>query len=344
MVLTYGNHPNQLRYAGKAVLSSFSGNDAWGQAIRAKIRERNGPEIFFVPFFYPSGFHGMFQSGFHEMRTAADVQSLIKDNPDIDGYFYFGAAGTPDFLADTIRLNAERWPAHDKLFMAGIAAYYRGIGSNYRIFESNGYENLVKQWQAAITSNAQWVEIVTWNDWAEDTYLASLDAADAKSLRMEEWGELLSHDGFREATRYFIEWFKTGKQPAVKRERILYAYRLHTKNAFGHPFPGQPTLAKPRGVENLVDGLHVLAFLEKPAELLVRMGSRSERLEVSGGMNLMSVPMGIGEVSFEVVRDGAVIAEKNGEFPISDTDGGGNYNTLTGEILIGTSSPNSKLN
>jgi hypothetical protein len=334
MVITYGNHPNQLRYQGRPVLSSFGGSNDWAQSIRSRLRERSGGDMFFVPFFFPPSNHAM--------TDAADIGALVESNSAIDGFFYFGAAGSPDGLARSIRLNAEAWSKRGKLFMAGITPYYRGLGVNYRVFENNGFEALAKEWMAAIETRTTWVELVTWNDWGEDTYLSPLSSK-APSVRWTEtWGDLLSHDGFREVSRYYSEWFKTERQPSIGAEQIYYAYRLHRKSALGRPVPADSFTTWPRGVGSLVDRVNVIALLDKPAELTVHIGSLSQRVALPAGVSLASVLMQAGDVSFELTRDGAVIGSKTGEFPISSADTRGNFNMLTGKLLIGETQAPSK--
>jgi hypothetical protein len=220
--------------------------------------------------------------------------------------------------------------------MAGITPYYRGLRTNYRVFENDGFAALVKEWTAAIQTNTAWVELVTWNDWGEDTYLAPLSSTAAAARWTDTWGSLLSHDGFREVSAYYAEWFKTGRQPQIGGERLYYAYRLHRKYAEGRPVPTEPSATWPRGVGSLVDCVNVLAFLDQPAELTVRIGTVSERVKLAAGASMASVLMDTGEVSFELRRNGAVIASKAGEFPIAGADAWGNFDMLTGKLVAET--------
>jgi len=327
MVVRYHDHPNQLRYQGRPVLSTFTGDPAWFQAIRAKIRQQIGEDVFLVPSFFPPSRH--------EVPNAQDLSELASQSKDFDGFFYFGAAGASDDLANAIRLNAEQWSKSGKLFMAGITPYYRGLYSNYRVFENNGYDGLMKQWIAAIQSNTNWVELVTWNDWSEDTYFSPLGATDDAMRWTREWGFLLSHDGFLAATRYFSAWFKSGHQPAIDDEQVFYAYRLHRRYAPGRPGPLEAKIGWPVGVLDLADQIYIFSLLRSPAEIVLKDGPSPQTAALDAGAHVTSLPMQSGPVSLAVIRNGMTIGAKLGEFPISVVDGWSNFNMLAGEIPIG---------
>jgi hypothetical protein len=326
MVVQYHNHPNQLRYQGRPVLSTFTGDSVWFHAIRDKIRQQIGEDVFLIPSFYPPSRR--------EVPNAQDLRELTAQSDGFDGFFYFGAAGNPVELADAIRLNANAWSKNDKLFMAGIAPYYRGLFRNYRVFEYNGYDGLVRQWMAAIQSATDWVELVTWNDWSEDTYFSPLGATDDVVRSTKDWGYLLTHDGFLAATRYFSEWFKSGQQPAVDREQVFYAYRLHRRYAPGRPNPYRTEVGWPLGAFELNDQVNVLGLLHAPAEIVLGNASSAEAAVLGAGMGTVALPMENGPLLFTVKRNGTTIGAKMGEFPISVMDGWSNFNVLAGEIPI----------
>ena len=50
-------------------------------------------------------------------------------------------------IAESNRLLARTWLGSGKLFMAGITPYYRGLGGNYRVYDSNGFEGMALQWE-----------------------------------------------------------------------------------------------------------------------------------------------------------------------------------------------------
>jgi hypothetical protein len=329
MVVSYANHPNLFRWQGRPVLNTFVGDTAWFDQIRTKIHERTGEDVFLIPFFFPSSENAI--------SNARDVAELIAQSDHIDGYFYFGAAGMPGDLAGAIRLHAGEWSKHDKLFMAGIAPYYRGLRYNYRVFENGGYDGLVKQWMAAIQSSTRWVQLVTWNDWSEDTYFGPIDASDDAVRWDDQWGYLLTHHGFLAASRYFIDWFKSGRQPNIERDQVFYAFRLHRKYAPGKLEPLQAQIGWPLGALELTDQINVLGLLRAPADIVLEGGPSPERTTLGAGVSVGALPMRSGPVSLAVERSGTTIGSKKAEFPISVVDGWSNFNMLAGEIPIDSS-------
>jgi glucan endo-1,3-alpha-glucosidase len=327
MIARYRDHPNLFRYQGRPVMTTFLGEPDWFEDIRTKVRKTTGEDVFLVPSFYPAGDK-------HEVPTANGVAALIAQSDKLDGYAYFGAAGAPDALADAIRRQAEAWSSRGKLFMAGIAPYYRGLRGNYRVFENNGYQGLIAQWMAAIQSNTSWVELVTWNDWSEDTYFSPLGKSGKATHWTELWGYLLAHDGFLGVNRYFSEWFKTGHRPPIDRDQVFYAYRLQRRYAPGLPDPQRPQIGWPMGAFELNDQVNILGLLRAPAEIVLGHGPAAATASLGAGMSTTALPMQSGPVSLAVVRGGTTIGAKTGELPISVMDGWSNFNMLAGEIPI----------
>ncbi len=181
----------QLRIDGKPVVSAYGAGGKRFSGGPVLIDRAKKLGAFFVPHFFP-------ESGERRITpTAAD--EIVQRLGSAEGYFYFGAAGSPDLIADSIATLSAELQAHDKLFMAPVTPYYRGLpaGTNYRAFETEGFSGMAAEWEAAIASDASWVQIVTWNDWAESTYVAPLPMPAGASGRAhvyeDRFGELLSH-------------------------------------------------------------------------------------------------------------------------------------------------------
>lgn len=314
MIESFRAHPNQFRHQGRPVLSTFAGGREQADFV---AREFTGDRaICYVPFFYPTPTR--------EMPLQPQVDQVFNDYGNtLDGFFHFGAAGTPEQITETNRLLAQKWLGAGKIFMASITPYYRGLGGNYRVYDSRGVEGLAKQWEGAIRDNATWVEIVTWNDWGEASYLCPFGSPYETALWNGHWGAMLSHTALLDASRYYIDWYKTGKQPAITEDAIYYAFRPHPKDL---AVAGKV----PRGAERLADAAFVSLFLTAPAQLIFRSGTTVTNVMVQAGITHLALPFAAGAQRFVLMRGTATVLDKTAEQEISLTNPLGNFNLFAG--------------
>lgn len=314
MVETFRNHPNQFRYKDKPVLSTFAGGRAQSEFVRKAFTGDHA--ICYVPFYYPTPAA--------EMPKPAQVEQVFRDyGQELDGFFHFGAAGTPAQITESNHLLAKKWLGAGKLFMASITPYYRGLGGNYRVYDSRGVEGLAKQWEGAIQDKATWVEMVTWNDWGEASYFAPFGAAYETHFWNGHWGPMLSHAALLNASRYYIAWYKSGKQPKIAADALYYSYRLHPKAVAAGKFPG--------GADKLADEVFVSLFLTAPARLTLHSGATERSFDEPAGVSHVSLPFVPGAQRFVLTRGSETIVDKTGEQEISETDAWGNFNLFAGE-------------
>lgn len=320
MVESFRHHPNQLHHEGKPVLSTFGGGEKQAAFVsKTFVGDR---AIFYVPFYYPRPAA--------EMPNLAQAQQVFRDFSSLDGFFHFGAAGSPAQITESNRLLAQTWLGAGKLFMAGITPCYRGLGGNYRLFESDGFEGYARQWEGAIRDGATWVEIVTWNDWGEASYVAPFGGPADTVFWKGHWGPMLSHTAFLSAGRYYVDWFKSGQPPAIREDALYYFYRTHPKSLSGERKPGGER-ARPGGADRLTDDVHVTAFLTAPARLTVHSGDTSRNFDLRAGVEHVAMPFAPGPQRFVLMRGDATLIDKTGEHPVSATDAWGNFNLFAGE-------------
>jgi len=325
MVSEFYEHPNMLRFARKPVLSTFAGDKAWAEAFLTPLATAGKP-VFFVPFFFPRDLFGHNTERF----TDRNLAQLIADNGFVDGYFYFGAGGSGDDIADRSIKVGQAWRRAGKLYMAPLCPYYRGLGPrNYRVFETRGFEGMAREWEAAIAADAQWVEIVTWNDWGESTYVSDFGSPTSTDVWNGHWGQLPSHAAYLAASAYYIRWFKTGIQ-RIDRDDLYWFYRLSPREKPGFDNPENKTEGFPSGVENLEDRLFLTVFLVAPAQIDVESGDRRYRFPLSAGVHHLSADFALGPQKFRVEREGRTILAGQGAFPVSD-DNWANFNYLSGQ-------------
>lgn len=310
MVDSFRNHPNQFTYQGRPVLSTFAGNRRIADYLRAQFQ--GDQAICFVPFFYPSPAK--------EMPEQPQIDQVYDKHHDVvDGFFHFGAAGTTDEIVRSNRELAAKWIGNGKLFMGSVTPHYRGPGPKYnnRVFEMGGIEGYARQWEGCIASDANWVEIVTWNDWGERSHVSTFGELSSTN---NVWGSRLSHEGFLRAGRYYASWFKQGVPPVVERDEIFYSYQLHPKDA-------APPETAPSGAALLADKVYATAFVKEPAALEVN----GVRFDLStSGVHHVSVPMQMGPQRFKLIRDDKIVLDKTGEFEIGAKPDIGNYDVFSG--------------
>jgi hypothetical protein len=323
MVETFRDHPCQFRYQGKPVLSTFGGGTTQREFV---LKEFTGDRtIVYVPFYYPRPAA--------EMPNQAQAEQVFRDHPGLDGFFHFGAAGTPAQITESNRLLARTWLGAGKLFMAGVTPYYRGLGGNYRVYESNGFEGFAQQWEGAIRDKATWVEIVTWNDWGEASYVAPFAPPSETNHWNNHWGPMLSHADCLSASRYYIDWYKTGRRPKIREDALYYFYRVHPKAVPGLRKPGgaDTTAGFPGGADKLADSVFVTLFLTAPAHLTIHSGGSQQTFPVAAGVQHLSMPFAPGPQRFVLTRANKTILDKTGEQKISAADAWGNFNLFAGE-------------
>ena len=323
MIESFRDHPNQFRYDGKPVLSTFGGGRSQTEFVQKAFQGDRA--IVYTPFYYPTPAA--------EMPNRAQVQQVFDNEQDLDGFFHFGAAGTPAQITESNHLLAATWLGAGKLFMASVTPYYRGLGGNYRVFESNGFEGLAQQWEGAIRDKATWIEISTWNDWGEASYLSSFAAPVETKFWDGNWGPMLSHAGFLGASRYYIDWYKSGKRPTISEDAVYYSYRLHPKNLPGIKKPGDlgRETGLPSGADQLLDDVFATLFLAAPAQLTIHSGTTEKTFAVPAGVHHVAMPFAPGPQRFVLKRGGKTIIDKTGEHEISATDAWSNFNIFTGE-------------
>jgi hypothetical protein len=320
MVRTYARHPNQFVYRGRIVISTFSQERlAWKEQILTPLKQE-GIDVFFVPYFYP-------RPQATELPDYATVTQLLQHHAGTaNGLFYFGAAGTSQQLAAANTAYAKALREAGLLFMASYTPTYWGHTQRpgRRYFETEGGEGTAHQWQALIVANPNWVEIATWNDFNESSYVCPVENPG------RYFAELLTpprpcHAGYLELSKYFIAWYKTGRQPPISRDSLFYFYRPHPRDALATR-DDRPVTSR---IGEVTDTLYVTTFLTAPAELSVYSGDTQTRHSAAAGMQHLRIPFAPGPQRFELTRHNERILAAQGD-PIDAEIERYNFFTTTG--------------
>jgi len=324
---TFRDHPNQFRVGGRPVLSTYGGEGHEPKPAQDKIALVRKLGGFFVPFFFGTNY-----GDFDDPNVVAEI---MRDYGDADGYFFFGTAGRADEITRRNRRLCEAWQGAGKLFMAAVTPYYRSFG---RLNETRGFSGMAQEWEGAIRDGADWIEITTWNDWNEKTYVAPFGPPGETKMgggTDDGYGPInYAHVAYLDASRYYIDWFKTGRPPRIQRDRLFYFYRPEPKSAAGKQFSAsevQKGVKSISGVEGLADSVFVTCFLAKPAKLMIHSGATARTFVLPAGVHHVETPFALGAQRFTLTRNGHVVKEKTGEHEIADRHGETRYNYFAGE-------------
>jgi glucan endo-1,3-alpha-glucosidase len=263
-----------------------------------------------------------------ELPKESDIAAGLADYSHIiDGSFYWGIAAVPG-LGHT----PDQIPSGDpyaavlhragKLYMAPICFQFWGANAG-RYYEYSGYAGMRAMWMDAITtSHPDLVEIITWNDFIEGSYVSPIDdpasypgANDlgASAAPPSTLHYFHTHRGATELLAYFIRWYKTGEQPPIHNDSVFWAYRTVLDPQDG----AKPPINLYGPVANVV---YVTANLTAAAVLHVTFGSDVKAIELPAGSTDIQVPMSAGSApAFDLTRGGHQFAHATGADPIAAT-------------------------
>lgn len=360
MMRRFANNPRYapvyFRYKGAYVLTTFAGDklgvSGW-QRIRADLLTGSNPSthvepralpaasgmpantrmrIFLVPAFFWGG----------ELPSREAIEENFKQwRSTVDGSFYWGIAGVPGSAGNLDQLPSSRsysqvLHAAGKLYMAPICLQFWGANAN-RYYEYSGAAGMRAMWMDAIrVTHPDWVEIVTWNDFIEGTYVSPIDDPNkypganflnASGIPIDLAGYFHSHFAATDLLSFFIQWYKTGIEPAITRDSVYYFYRTQLESTD----VSIPPIAHKYGP--IADESYITANLTAPAELRVMSGGRTSILHLPAGSTDAKAPLLAGGApEFALVRAGRVLASGSAIEPVTAVPRFNDYYYATGEL------------
>lgn len=153
-------------------------------------------------------------------------------------------------------------------------------------------------WQHAIEDDADWVQIITWNDYSESTEIAP-------STR--------TGYAFYDLAAYYIQWFKLGEPPIV-RDTLYAFYRIHETGM--KPKDDRIRPMKVRGGVEPQNQIELLAFLTQPGMLEIEINDQVHRQQAPAGITSFKVPLQPGTPEFRLLRNKEVVKSMTGKWTI----------------------------
>lgn len=185
--------------------------------------------------------------------------------------------------------------------MASIAPHYWGckqysLGRRY--YEFGGVQGMISEWESTISNQPDWVEIVTWNDFNESSYISPV-ADPAQYFAELQTPHRNSHKGHLALSKRYITWFKTGIDPGIVNDAFYYSYRTHAKNLVASDTNDVPVTSF---AGNVQDAIYVTACLTGPGTLVISSGGKRTTNSLPAGTSQYSVPFTAGPQTLTLHR------------------------------------------
>ncbi|HEY3330257.1 MAG TPA: glycoside hydrolase family 71 protein [Capsulimonadaceae bacterium] len=195
--------------------------------------------------------------------------------------------------------SAEFAHKYVPIWMAPVAPQdYRP--KDFSCWEATNSENYRTMWGNAIAGGADWVQLITWNDYSESTEVSPSSG---------------TQYAFYDLTAYYTAWFKTGKAPKIKNDVLYYFHRVHRSDApYDDTKQGKPT--HPATDDKFVDEIELLAFLTKPGTLEIDIAGKSYTKDAPAGMTSFRAPLAPGTPQFKLIRNGKTAIAVTSAFPV----------------------------
>lgn len=290
MLKRYKDQSAQFRVDGKPFVSTFIG-DGFDWSLVAK---EVGEELYAVPCWQPSaenannsGLSGLFSwDAWPGQIDNVPVDKPMTDVRDLEYLGYTEAVG--------------------KAYMAPVSSWFSthlGKEVSYSknwVFKS---ETLWKdRWDEILQlgSRLKFIEIITWNDYGESHYIGPYNTPHTDDSS-SAWAAGLDHTAMLDFAVPYIKAFKAGETaPVIDNEMLVYWYRPHLKSASCDSTDNCGS--KPTGWDFLGDTVFVSTMTQSGGIVKVTSGGNHAVVQqVDAGVQMIEVPMGVGEQTFEFI-------------------------------------------
>lgn len=170
--------------------------------------------------------------------------------------------------------------------------------------EAGNTETFRAMWARAIRDGADFVQIVTWNDYSESTSIAPSYAHGTV---------------FSDLNRYYSDWFTTGVAPNITSDHLYVTHRTHKWDA--DPTSGIKNMRPILGASTVAprDTAEALVFLTNPASVTLTSGSQTRTVTLPAGISTVLVPLGFGTTSSSINRGSQVVKSVISPYPVIES-------------------------
>jgi hypothetical protein len=207
-------------------------------------------------------------------------------------------------LQDSLPTKIATARAAGVKFMASLSPQdSRPKEGNY--YEAGNSENLRRGWTKAIDGGADWIQLMTWNDYSENHHFSP-------SVRNGwVWLDLSS---------YYLTRFKTGAYPAIVRDTVYVVHRNQPFGAGPAPTSTQTKLQKIRANGGTpADRVEFLTFLTAAATVNATIGGTGQAYAAPAGVKSTVYPLALGLNGATVIRGGQSTASVSSPWEVTAT-------------------------
>ncbi|KAL8854407.1 MAG: hypothetical protein Q9221_000894 [Calogaya cf. arnoldii] len=298
----HATSPAQMKIEGNIVLSSFQTDPPawdWQKDVVDKI---NSP-VLLLPG-----------------TLSDDAEALFSDDiPGAGPFTWIHPWATAEKEHSTDVALASQRDRKGKLWMAGLAPwFFIHLNKDKNWAQAQDDKIFLDRWSSLLKLRPNFIEIVTWNDWSESTYIGPPDSATPATTDVY-WGST-NHIAFRSLSKAFISAFKAGQDSVTvdtADEGVYMFYRRQPASSVGSSDP----LPLPLGATFLKDGVFVVSLLSAPAEVTLVSGDLVPFSWIApAGLQKTSYPWAFGAQALRARRGNQVIAEKVGPAIVAQLD------------------------
>lgn len=168
------------------------------------------------------------------------------------------------------------------------------------LFEAGNTALFRTMWMRAIDHDADWVQLITWNDYSEATEIAPSSGTG--------WM-------FMDLTAWYTARFKTGQWPTVVRDVAWLVHRTQRSSLQ----PTQQERAFTWRDSQPLDEVEAVLLLKAPAEVRLESGKTTSTQVLPAGLSRMAVSLSLGRPHLTVRRNGQTILRGESAWPVCDT-------------------------
>lgn len=260
---------------GRVVISPFMAENktaSWWRQFISTMTNTYRINVAFVPVF---------------LNAAANMSAFSSISYGMSNWGNRNPAGNPISAANPNYPMGLAATAHSmgKIWMQPVS--FQDARPSQSIFdEAQNSQNLQNTWQIAISSNSEWVQLATWNDYSEGTSFAPSVGHGRALLDMSSYG---------------LYGFRTGSSPAIVRDTTYLLYRNQLLSAVpANPSAAPMTLRAWSSPAR--DTVEVLSFLTAPAIVKVTVGATTTTCNAPAGMSSCFAPLKVGSITVTAVR------------------------------------------